>query len=132
MIKEFCEYIEDNTSFTIGTDLFAASLDSDTPDDCILIEEDAPGLVDDLLSDFRQVPLTVYSRNLKRFTARDNAYTLFNLLVGAAQIDLPEVASGGVYSCNVSCSTPAYIGLDETKRRYVYSMPIVVIVSNLI
>ncbi len=139
MIKEFCKYIEANTSFTLGTDLFAISVDSDDIDECVVIAEPAPGLVDGLLPDKRQVPLVAYSRAVTRFTARDNAYTVFDLLTwgasdlfhGNTQIHLADIGNG-VYVCNFECRTPYHVGLDESGRRHVFAMPIDVTVTNIL
>lgn len=131
MIKEFCEYIEDNTDFTIGTDLFALSEDTDAVDECIIIAEPSPGLANALLTDNRQFALVAYSRATSKHTARDNAYTVFNQLHGVFQTSLPVVGSGPVYTCNISCATPYYLGLDESGRRAVYAMPVDVHVTNM-
>jgi len=140
MIKEFCKYIAANTSFTLGTDLFAISVDSDLIDECVVIAEPAPGLVDGILADSRQIPLVAYSRAKTRFTARDNAYTVFDLLHGTinastlqrvgTQVDL-QIGSGDTYTCNFECRTPYHVGLDESGRRHVYAMPIDVTVTNI-
>ena len=134
MIKEFCNYIGNNTVYEVGVDLFAISLDPDSDiDECIVIAEPSPGLADGILTDKRQIPLTAYSRATTRFTARNNAYIVFNLLHGKIQIELPAVGSGGsTYVCNIECGTPYYIGLDESGRRYVFSMPIDVTVTNIL
>ncbi|MDD4984335.1 MAG: hypothetical protein PHQ43_00900 [Dehalococcoidales bacterium] len=131
MIKELCEYIEDNSSFTVGTTLFAISVDPDV-DTCIVVEEPAPGLADGLLTDKRNIPLVVYARAATKFTARDNAYVVFNLLHGATQISLEAIGSGPVYVCNVECRTPYYVGLDETGRQHVFAMPVEVTVTNML
>lgn len=141
MIKELCEYIDTNTSFTLGTDLFAISVDSDDIDECVVIAEPAPGLVNGNLADLRQIPLVAYSRAVTRFTARDNAYTVFNLLHGTinpstllrvgTQVSL-QIGSGDNYICNFECRTPYHIGLDESGRRHVYAMPIDVTVTNIL
>ena len=46
MIKELCEYIEANTSFVVGTTLFALAVDSGTVDECVVMTEPTPGLAD--------------------------------------------------------------------------------------
>ena len=132
MIKELCEYIEDNTDFTVGTDLFALSEDTDSVDDCIIIAEPSPGLADALLTDTRQVPLVAYARSTDKHTARTNAYAVFDALHGIFQVSLPVVGSGPIYLCNISCSTPYYLGLDESERRAVYAMPFDVHVTNML
>lgn len=132
MIKEFTTYIGANTSFTVGTDLFAISVDSDLIDTCVVVAESAPGLANGILTDYRQIPLTVYSRATSRFTARDNAYTVFDLLHGKHQVSLEAIGSGPVYVCNIQCSTPYYVGLDESGKRHVFAMPISVTVTNML
>lgn len=131
MIKELCEYIEDNTSFTIGTDLFALFAGSDKIDKCVVVTESAPGLADGTLKGKRQIPLVVYSRAKTAFTARKNAYTVFDLLHGTYQITIGPIGAGSTYICNFECRTPYYVGLDESGRRRVFAMPIDVTVTNM-
>ncbi len=132
MIKEICAYIENNTAFVIGADLFEISVDSDEIDECVVIAEPSPGLANGLLTDLRQIPLVAYARATTRFTARDNAYTVFDLLHGKQQISLDAIGSGAVYVCNFECRTPYYIGLDESGRRHVFAMPVDVTVTNML
>ena len=131
MIKEFVTYIGNNTSFTVGTDLFAISVDSDLIDECVVIAESGSGLADGLLLDYRQIPLRCYSRALTRFDARDNAYIVFNLLHGRMQFNLVKIGSGYTYTCNCTCGTPYYIGLDESGRRRVYATTIDLTITNM-
>lgn len=131
MIKELCKYIDTNTSFTLDSDLFAISVDSDDIDECVVIAEPAPGLANGILTDLRQIPLVAYARAVTRFTARDNAYTVFNLLHGTQQISL-QIGSGDDYICNFECRTPYHVGLDESGRRHVFAMPFDVTVTNIL
>lgn len=135
MIKEICKYIDGNIdSLTLGKSLFEISADTGRADECIVVVESAPGLVNGLLVDYRQIPLTVYSRALTRFTARDNAYTVFDLLqsaIGKIQVTLGPIGAGLTYICNFECRTPYYTGLDDTGKRYVFSMPVDVTVTNM-
>ncbi len=131
MIKETTGYIDTNTSFTEGTDLFALAVDSDDIDECIVVAEPTPGLADGILDGLRQVPLVVYARAETRFTARDNSYTVFNLLHRKMQISLP-IVEGPIYVCNFVCRTPYYNGLDESGRRFVFAMPVDVTVTNIL
>ena len=141
MIKEVVNYIAANTTLTLNTDLFAIAVDPKSDvDECIIVAEPSPGLVDGLLADKRQIPLVAYSRAKTRFTARDNAYTVFNLFTwgasdkfhGNTQISLTAIGSGPVYVCNFVCNIPYYVGLDESGKRFVYSMPVGVTVTNMI
>jgi len=132
MIKEFTTYIANNTSFTLGTTIFAIA-DLGNTDECIVVAEPNPGLVNGTLVDLRQIPLVIYSRAKTMFTARDNAYTVFDLLqsaTGKIQVTLP-VVDGYTYLCNFDCRTPGYAGLDESGRRYVFSMPVDVTITNM-
>jgi len=131
MIKELTTYIANNTSFTLGTDLFAISESSDPVDDSVVIAETSPGLANGILTDLRQVPLTAYTRSTVLMTARDDAYIVFDLLHGAHQISLPVVITD-TYVCNFECRTPYYIGLDESGRRYMFAVPIDVTVTNIL
>ncbi len=130
MIKELSTYIANNTVFVLGSTLFALAVDLDTIDECIVVAEPAPGLANGWLTDLRQAPLVIYARATTRFTARDNAYVVFDLLHGADQISLPVIGSGPVYVCNFECRTPYYTGLDESGRRYVFAMPTDVTITN--
>ena len=132
MIKELCNYIDAGTALTLGTTLFAISVDADYIDTCVVVAETAPGLADGLLTDKRLVPLTVYARAKTRFTARDNAYSVFNLLHGVQQVSLTAIGSGPVYVCNFECGLPYYNGLDDTAKRHVYAMPLTVTVTNML
>lgn len=133
MIKELCNYIAANTAYTVGVDLFAISLDPDSDiDECVVIAEPAPGLADGLLTDKRFIPLVAYSRALTRFTARDGAYIVFNLLHGTQQVSLTAIGSGYVYVCNFECRTPYYVGMDESGRRHVFAISIDVTVTNML
>lgn len=133
MIKELCNYIAANTSWVVGTDLFAISVDSNDIDECVVIGEPAPGLANGILTDLRTIPLVAYARSsVSRFTARDMAYTLFDLLHGTQQIELTAIGSGPVYVCNFECGTPYFEGKDETGRRYVFVVTISVTVTNML
>lgn len=132
MIKEICAYIAANTAFVVGTDLIEISADSNVQDECVIVDEPAPGTSNGLLPDLRQVPLVAYARAETRFTARDNAYVVFDLLTGIQQITLPVVDAGETYVCNFECRTPYFVGLDETGKRYIYALPIDVTVTNIL
>ena len=131
MIKELCAYIATNSDFVVGTDLIEISADTDVQDECLVIAEPAPGLANGQLTDYRQIPLVCHARAATRFTARDNAYTVFDLLHGKMQISL-QIGSGDEYICNFVCRTPYYDGLDESKRRHLFVFPIDVTVSNIL
>ena len=121
MLKEITSYIDTNTSLTEGDDLFAGHYESDTTANIVVVEALVPGIADYILTDFRQVSIRIMVRNTSFFTAQDLAQTLFDLLHGKEQIELPVVDSGPAYLCNINGTTPAYIGQDE-KGRFQFSV----------
>ena len=132
MIKELTGYISTNTVFTEGEDLFAEAVDSDLIDECIVVEEAAPGLADGNIDGKRQIPLVVYARAKTRFTARGNIYVVFDFIHKKMQISLPAIDAGPTYVCNFVCGTPYYKGLDETFKQYVFVMPINAEMTNIL
>ena len=132
MIQEFTTYIENNTSFTIGTDLFALSTEPLDPDECIVVDMPIPGLANGILTDYRQIPLRIHARALTRITAWENINVVFTAIHGVMQVNLPVVGAGSTYRCNIVCDTPGFNGLDETKRRHQFVMPVSVTVSNIL
>jgi len=115
MLKEICQYIEDNTSFIIGTDLFAGHRPSNAPEECIVILEDAGGGTNFLLPDKVDKAVQVLSRAKTFFTARDNIYTIYELLHGKSWIELPVVVAGNEYIAMTieAITVPQSIGQDE-------------------
>lgn len=116
MIKEIAEYIAAHTSLVIGTTLFAGFTETDAPSPCVLIQEVDPAIADYLLTDKVQRPIRIMSRSTSHWTARTNAYTVFDLLHGKMQITLPVVTSGVVYIVNVAGGPPYYIGKDPNNN----------------
>lgn len=124
MIKEFAEYIEDNTSLTVGTDLYAGSRPSSDDGASTLIEESEPGIRDPHpgLSDMGTSLYRIEVRGANTdgyMSTRDTAYTIFNALHAATQVTLPIVADGNEYVVNINCSEPYSIGPDERGRNII-------------
>jgi hypothetical protein len=122
MLKEFCEYIESVTSFVVGEDLFAGYADSDTPDECVWVQENVPGVTSYQLTDKVEKSFQVVTRANDYFTARDNAVAIFEALHGKMQINLPVVGTGATYCANIEGTSPYYIGQDEAGKRYLFSV----------
>jgi len=115
MLKEITTYIANNTDFVIGTDLFAGHRPSNAPEECIVILENAGGATNFLLTDKVDKAVQILSRAKTYFTARDNIYTVYNLLHGKSWIELPEVVSGVEYIAMTieAITIPQSIGQDE-------------------
>lgn len=116
MIFSVTQYIANNTTFVIGSTLFAGFGGLDIPETAVVVQELVPGLADGLLTDKVQKLVRVLSRAKSYATARANAYSVFDFLHGKMQITLPVVDSGGIYLCNIEGTLPFYIGLDDKFR----------------
>lgn len=117
MLKEITAFVDNGiATLTEGTNLFAGHFEPDTPDSIVVVETLVPGIADPLLADKWAVPIRVMARSASFFSARGSAQAVFDLLHGEHQISLPVVASGPTYLCNVTGTTPAYIGKDEKGR----------------
>lgn len=121
MLKELAEYIEDETSLTVGTDLFAGIAPPSVEGLIVILENRDPGVRNGHydLRDFGQTPFRAVVRGAVRagyFTVKDLADTVFTALHGSNQITLPVVDSGPTYLVNITCSDPYYIGKDDKGR----------------
>jgi len=117
MIKELSQYIEDNTSLVIGTDLFVGWRPSNAPVKCTTVLEAGGGKPDPYVVDFVEKLIQILTRGDSYFEARSEAYTVFNLLNGRRGITLPTVDTAGIY-VNVieAINVPQSIGQDENNR----------------
>ena len=127
MLKEIVQFIEDKTSFVIGTDLFAGHRIPEAPDQCqVVMETGGSGLNFDL-TDRVDKMIQVISRAKTYFTARADAREIFDALhagaYGMAGHTLAAVAPAVQdYEAMTieAISDPQYIGQDE-KGRYEFS-----------
>jgi len=128
MLKEIAKFIEDKTaSLTIGTNLFEGHRLQDAPDRCTCILETGGGGLDFDLTDRVDKMIQVLSRGKTYFTARTDAWEVFDALhTGAYGMSghtlahvLPALQDYEAMTIE-AISDPQYIGQDE-KRRYEFS-----------
>jgi hypothetical protein len=127
MLKEIAKFIEDNTSFVIGTDLFEGHRLQDAPDQCQIVLETGGGSLHFDLTDRVDKMIQIISRAKTYFTARTDAWEVFDALhngaYGSAGHTLAAVAPAvqNYEAMTIEAiSDPQYIGQDE-KRRYEFS-----------
>ena len=90
MIREITQYIEDNTSFVIGTDLFSVFRPAEAQDDCLVIIPSG-GTPNFYLTDLMFATVHIISRAGSQNTANENSQTIYNLLHGRSNYNLPVV-----------------------------------------
>lgn len=122
MIKELAKYIENNTSLTVGTDLFEGRRPPDIEGISVLVQRPVPGIRNPYpgITDFGQTPFTIQVRgdvDDGYFTTEAVANTVFDLLHGSSQVSLPVVDAGPRYIVNIDCDEPYYPGDDERTRK---------------
>lgn len=132
MLKEFAEFIEDKTSFVVGTTLQVGFTPEDAPDRCNTILEsiggtpnfDIPGNID---KTFQVISRSTRGKEANIFDARDDAFEIFNALtanlpglIKSAQWTFPIVDKAYIADTIEAVSDPAYFGQDE-QGRFKYS-----------
>lgn len=132
MLKEFAEFIEDRTSFVVGTTLQVGFQPQDAPNRCNAILEsvggesffDLPGRADVV---FQILSRSTRGKLANIFDARDDAWEIYNALVGntagiikSAGWTFPVVDKAYVADVIEAVAIPAYIGQDE-QGRFEYS-----------
>lgn len=115
MIKEIAQYIEDNTDFVIGTTLQVGHRIPKAPDECVAVLENTGGKPEFSIPDSVEKAIQILTRAKTYFTARSNAYIVYDLFHGKSGITLPVVAGGEEYLVNVieAMNVPQSIGQDE-------------------
>ncbi len=128
MIKQLCQWIEDNSAFLIGTTLQAGHREQDAPDRCVVVQEPSGGDTNFWQTDMEWVMVQVIARGLTYFNARDDARAIHAILHGAAGIEFGT--SPDIYVATITAmNPPQYIGQDE-RRRYEFSTNYRVAVYN--
>ena len=132
MIKEIAKFIESKTSFMIGTDLFVGHRNQDSPDQCQVILESGGGKPFFDIPDRIDKTIQIISRAKTYFTARDDAWEIFDALHGTAGWSISAVAPATQdYEAQVieAIADPQYIGQDE-KLRYEFSTNFIVKIKD--
>jgi hypothetical protein len=117
MIKEFARLIEALTpsEFVVGDRIQVGHRLPTSPVRCSVILETAGGAVYGDVPDMVDKAFQILSRGETYFTARDDAWVIFEALHGTAGWNLPVVDSGITWwvASIDAYSDPAYIGQDE-------------------
>jgi len=128
-IKEIAQWIENNTTWVIGTNLFVGHLPlkrpdgSDIPDRCLVILENSPGTVEPDLPDRLDKAIQLWNRSRNYFEARDDAFNLFELIHGTSGWNLPVLVSGNQYLAMTvdAIGSPAPIENPDEQGFFVFS-----------
>lgn len=115
ILKELTKYLEDNSTFTIGTNLFAGHRPSGISVDCITILNTTGGYSDFYLIDKLEIPLQFISRSINYYDAFENAKIIYDLLNGKSGITLPVVTSGREFLINtiISMNAPYFLNKNQ-------------------
>ena len=121
MIKEFCDWIETQTAFILGTTLQAGHREQGAPDRCVVVQETGGGDTNYDQPDMEWLMIQVVARGESYFNARDDAKTIHALLHGAAGITIGTApATQYIIGAITAVNPPQYIGQDD-ERRYEFS-----------
>jgi hypothetical protein len=117
VLKGLAIWVENKTTFVVGTTLFAGQRPQDKPDRCALIAENGGGDTNFWTKDMKWVMIQVVTRGEKGnyFTARDDAQEIDDVLHGAAGIEFgtsPDIFCATITGVN----PPQFIGEDDARR----------------
>lgn len=131
MIQEIGQWLEDNLTLTVGTDLYVGHRPSGAPVRCSVLLERVGGVTDFFMTDRVQYALQVLSRSDSYMTARDDAVAIYEFIHGASGWTLPVLESGHAYFLETAEAQayPAYIGQDE-KGNHEFSCNFVLRIRN--
>lgn len=116
MFREIVQFIEGQTSFTLGTDLFAGHRPQSAPDRCVLIAESGGGSAVASESDFAEYAVQALTRAKTYFEARTDCWEVYEAIHSTFGWELPNWTGSGVdYLVNsiYALAIPQYIGQDE-------------------
>jgi len=116
MLDDIGGYVDTNTSFTLGTDLFLSIL-PDSPDNCAVILENggAPPISTMGTTNTPQLErpeIQIIVRNTSYSTGRANAETLFRLLTAVSNATI----NGNLYHRIEATSSPELYERDQSRR----------------
>ncbi|MFA5456873.1 MAG: minor capsid protein [Synergistaceae bacterium] len=108
LLKEICDYIDTNTSLTVGTYLFAGAAPSGIADTHVIVIESG-GSPDQYLADYQEKTIQVLSKSADYFDALANAEVVYAALHCKRGITL-----GSFYANVIEAITlPQSVGQDE-------------------
>jgi hypothetical protein len=116
ILKEICEFIENHTSFILGTDLIYGHRETETQRHCVLVAERNVGEADFYLPDKATKIITVVTRSESYDEASNDSDIVFRALHGSSGWDLPVINSGILYHAQIiqSVGLSVYLGQDES------------------
>ncbi len=121
MLKQITTYVANNTSYVIGTDLFAGTRPDTAPDKCVTILETGGGAPVFDLPDYLDKMVQVLTRGKSYFEGQELAQEIYDLLHGKAGITTPTVDEETYYINAIEAlMSPQSIGQDE-KGRFEFS-----------
>jgi hypothetical protein len=119
VIKELAQFIENGTAFVIGTNLLVGHRDQDAVDRCTVLLDNIGSKLYFDLDDRKDWTVQIISRANTYFTARDDAYLIYDFLHRRCAHDFPIVEVGTSYVAQTieAITTPQFMGYDD-KGRY--------------
>lgn len=133
MLKELAQYIENQTTYTIGADLFAGEIPSSARPPYILIKE-SPGSVRDFnLVDRLDAMIQVVVHQSSYMKAREVANEIADLFHGNCGISLPVLNSGDTaleIASGTLTSGPYMLGFDDYQNQMA-SINLLLVIQNL-
>ena len=114
MLKEIAQYIENQTSLVIGTDLYIGHRTVDANDECTLLLNNTGSTVYFDLPDRIDLNLQVLTRGTSYLTTEDTAIEVYDVLKRNEHITLP-VTDSDILLVQIfeARDYPKFIGLDE-------------------
>lgn len=116
MLREIGEWIEDETTLVVGTDLFTGHRTEDAPDDCTLLLASAPSTTPDQfdLPDRVDFSLQVLTRGTSYFTTEAKAIEVYDILKSTEGITLPNITGDTILvQVSEAVDYPRFIGQTE-------------------
>jgi hypothetical protein len=130
MIKEIATWLVSKCpTLSIDVNFFAGHLPlkrsdgTDVPDQCWVILENVPGAVVPQLPDRVDKFIQIWNRNKTFFTARADAYMIYDIIHGTTGWTLPIVSGGPEWYIAVidAMATPAPVENPDDKGRFCFS-----------
>jgi Bacteriophage minor capsid protein len=115
MLKEITQYIENETDWQVGEDLFAGFRSKDAPVRCLTVLDNSGGQAHYSLPDAGDKLIQIVSKSDDYFEARSDLQFIHDLLHGSSGVTLPQISGGTIYLINVieAVNLPQGIGKNE-------------------